>query len=221
MLMVTLKSSIPVVTVGFPKSAAFCEWECHLQMEKKKNMCLFLCGPPPLGPSQEAQSHFQSSCVRETLSHLCVSLSRTVIYYWYSFYVFSWLTLFVTCSRKTWCVVYHIFSEKCPSAVMGFLIMTPLDLNLETAILQLTERTLFLEQQDRFGSHRCGFYTRGTQFSEESLLIHTSASEIKSGPQYFKAIKKGIKLCNSPFLQRGYKKNTSLFACHLTSRLTD
>jgi len=29
---------------------------------ERENMCLFLCGPPPLGPPQEARSHFQSSC---------------------------------------------------------------------------------------------------------------------------------------------------------------
>lgn len=50
MLMVILKSSIPVVTVGLPRFSALCEWKCYLQMEKERTCVYFCVVPHPLVP---------------------------------------------------------------------------------------------------------------------------------------------------------------------------
>lgn len=42
MLMVILKSSIPIVTVGLPRFSALCEWKCYLQMETERT-CVYFC----------------------------------------------------------------------------------------------------------------------------------------------------------------------------------
>lgn len=126
MLMVILKSSIPVITVGLPRFSALCEWKCYLQMERERTCVYFCVVPHPLVPPKR-HGPTSNPVVGKSYLNSCVFLSRTVSYYWYSFYVFSWLTLFVTCSWKTWCVVYHICNEKCPSTVTSSLIKTALN----------------------------------------------------------------------------------------------
>lgn len=166
MLMVILKSSIPVITVGLPRFSALCEWKCYLQMERERTCVYFCVVPHPLVPPKR-HGPTSNPVVGKSYLNSCVFLSRTVSYYWYSFYVFSWLTLFVTCSWKTWCVVYHICNEKCPSTVTSSLIKTAL--NNSPVKKKKTTHSQPADRSCWFCQYR--FYTNVMHNSGEQILL--------------------------------------------------
>lgn len=150
MLMVILKSSIPVVTVGLPRFSALCEWKCYLQMEKERTCVYFCVVPHPLVPPKRhgptsnpvVGKSYLNSCVFS--SHALSAIIDTV------FMFFSWLTLSVTCSWKTWCLVYHICNEKCPSTVTNSLIKTAAESNLERIMPRAAKPTHNQLTTDKF-----------------------------------------------------------------------
>lgn len=77
MLVVILKSSIPVVTVGLPRFSALCEWKCYLQMEKERT-CVYFCVVPHPALPPKRHGPTSSAVVDKTFLNSCVFSSHTL-----------------------------------------------------------------------------------------------------------------------------------------------
>lgn len=169
MLMVILKSSIPVVTVGLPRFSALCEWKCYLQMETERTCVYFCVVLHPLVPPKRHSptsnpvvgKSYLNSCVFS--SHALSAIIDIVLCF------FLAITLFVTWSWKTWCRMYHICNEKCHSTT--FLIKTAAELILEIIMSWASKPTQRqpTTEKTRFCWYR--FYTYEMYNSGEQLLF--------------------------------------------------
>lgn len=76
MLMVILKSSIPVVTVGLPRFSALCAWKCYLQMEEKRT-CVYFCVVPHPSVSPKRHGPISNPVVGKSyLNSVCFPLTH-------------------------------------------------------------------------------------------------------------------------------------------------
>lgn len=77
MLMVILKNSIPVVTVGLPRFSALCEWKCYLQMETERTCVYFCVVLHPLVPPKR-HSPTSNPVVGKSYLNSCIFSSHTL-----------------------------------------------------------------------------------------------------------------------------------------------
>lgn len=128
MLMVILKSSIPVVTVGLPRFSALCEWKCYLQMETERTCVYFCVVLHPLVPPKR-HSPTSNPVVGKSYLNSCVFSSHALSAIIDIVLCFFLANSFCHMVMENMMSYIPYLQWKCPFTTMSFLVKTAAELN--------------------------------------------------------------------------------------------